>query len=562
VATNAPLRAFLYSRVSTEEQGKKYGLDSHVTAFRAWCATNGHTNAGEYLDRGVSGGTLDRPELNRIRADVKLGRGDIVVVPEPSRLSRVHHDQIGLAVEFRKRVRLVYLTLPDGDGASHELLENITSAIGQFERSEIRRKTHSGRLRRAAEGRRGAGRPAFGLRIGKDGRQEPDPTLAPVVRQLFEAFAADVETLSGLLRELANLGLRAPRGGAWSMSTLHAILTNRVYIGEGVYNRRRNRGARHSGERDRSLNPEQEWVRFAVPPIVSVDLFDRVQAKLKANAVTRWGRKGDSTFTLRRLLFCPTCHRMMVTHSPKPAAASAKRYRYYSCQPRGGCGRRFSAPVVEAAIRDLFKTYLRDRDRLREKLQQEADRRGASDVELRSGVDHAKTLADKVAREVANLEDLIADPDLRSARVEAKLRDARSRAKDLDARLRTAREALARVVPDTRKIDELADAIAREVRKGHDDDHATWSRIFHAFLDRIDIDGDVLRPRLRAPGGGAGTRERVRTADRGILSNPPVLCDVSTSSTKAVPGAYALSLDPGAGFVRGPRAVLTGHGGP
>ena len=407
------VRVALYARVSTEEQTKKYGLDAQLTALRARARDRGYTIQGEYVDAGVSGGTLDRPELTRLRDAVKRGLVDVVLIPDPTRLSRAHHEQIGLRVELRKRVRVEWLTLPDGDSAAHELLENITSAVGQFEKSEIRRKTHGGRLRRAAAGKRGAGRPAFGIRIAKDGTQEPDPATAPVVRRLFTEYAAGDATLSSLLRELANLGLRAPRGGAWSMPTLHGLLTNRVYVGEGIFNKRRNRGLRNGEERDQSTskretwNPEKDWVRFAVPPIVSVDLFDRVAARLKANAKERAGVVGSPTYTLRRLLYCPVCRRVLV------AQTVAKRYRYYTCQARGGCGRRLSAPVVEAAFRSTFRTILSNPALLESKLRAEDLRRGAMDVELRSAVDHAQALATRVDKEVANLEDMMADPDLR-----------------------------------------------------------------------------------------------------------------------------------------------------
>jgi site-specific DNA recombinase len=61
------MRAALYARVSTEEQAERYGLASQVTELRVLAQRKGYEIAIELTDDGVSGATLDRPALTRLR---------------------------------------------------------------------------------------------------------------------------------------------------------------------------------------------------------------------------------------------------------------------------------------------------------------------------------------------------------------------------------------------------------------------------------------------------------------------------------------------------------------
>jgi Resolvase, N terminal domain len=76
------VRAALYARVSTEEQAERYGLTSQMTELRELAGRKGYEIVAELSDDGVSGATLDRPALTRLRDQARAG---------PTRLSSPTH---------------------------------------------------------------------------------------------------------------------------------------------------------------------------------------------------------------------------------------------------------------------------------------------------------------------------------------------------------------------------------------------------------------------------------------------------------------------------------------
>jgi site-specific DNA recombinase len=81
------VRAVLYARVSTEEQGKGYSLRQQLEALQDYCKDNGIEVVGPYEDRS-SGASLDRPGLDALRDVVSAGGIDLVLAQDRDRLSR------------------------------------------------------------------------------------------------------------------------------------------------------------------------------------------------------------------------------------------------------------------------------------------------------------------------------------------------------------------------------------------------------------------------------------------------------------------------------------------
>jgi len=94
LATVRKRRCAIYTRKSTEEGLEKEfnSLDAQRAACQAYILSQQHEGwvlvPDNYDDGGVSGGTLDRPALQRLLADIEAGRVDIIVVYKIDRLSR------------------------------------------------------------------------------------------------------------------------------------------------------------------------------------------------------------------------------------------------------------------------------------------------------------------------------------------------------------------------------------------------------------------------------------------------------------------------------------------
>lgn len=151
------IRVARYIRVSRSDQRPELQADEtgQMIERRGWIL------ADTYLDQGISGSRAHRPELDRMLADARRGRFDVLVVWRSDRLFRslrhmvnVLDELAALNIGFASCTEVFDTTTPQG-----RLLLHLVSAFGEFERGVLIERTRAGI---AAARRRGAkiGRPA------------------------------------------------------------------------------------------------------------------------------------------------------------------------------------------------------------------------------------------------------------------------------------------------------------------------------------------------------------------------------------------------------------------
>jgi len=149
------MRAGIYARVSTVEQepdNQLHDLRRYVTA-RGWDAT-------EYVDQGVSGAKDSRPALNRLLADARRRKLDVVLCWRLDRLGRSLKHLISVLEELHS-VGVAFVSLAEGIDATTpagRLQMHILGAIAEFERARIVERVRAGLERAKRQGRR-LGRP-------------------------------------------------------------------------------------------------------------------------------------------------------------------------------------------------------------------------------------------------------------------------------------------------------------------------------------------------------------------------------------------------------------------
>src|SRR5262249_39080292 len=202
------VRAAIYGRVSTLNHGQD--IDLQTRELRQYAEARGWNITGEYLDRGISGAKDSRPELNRLMADAKLRKCDVIVVWKLDRFGRsLRHLVNALAeleavgVAFVSFTDHLDLTTPAG-----RLMFQVIAAMSEFERELIRERVRAGLRNARAKGRK-LGRPAQRLDV---------TTIARLRAQgrSLRAIATEVGCSAGLVHKtLANLdsGRGAIAGG-------------------------------------------------------------------------------------------------------------------------------------------------------------------------------------------------------------------------------------------------------------------------------------------------------------------------------------------------------------
>jgi site-specific DNA recombinase len=182
-----------YVRVSTEEQAyERFSIRAQREKIIALCNMHGWTLHDIYCDSGISGASLDRPELSRLLKDARDRRFDLVLVWKVDRLSRkvAHLAHLietlqSLDIAFRSITEPFDTTNPTGKAFLQML-----SVFAELEREVIRERSSLGIQKRIRQGL-AHGRAPFGYII-TDGRLEIEAEEAKIVRFLYEHYLQGV----------------------------------------------------------------------------------------------------------------------------------------------------------------------------------------------------------------------------------------------------------------------------------------------------------------------------------------------------------------------------------
>ena len=347
-ATVRKQRCAIYTRKSSEEglEQEFNSLHAQREACEAFVASQ-HSEGwvlvrDQYDDGGLSGGTLERPGLQRLMEDIEDGLVDVVVVYKIDRLSRSLADFAKLVEVFdRNGVTFVSVTQAFNTTTSMgRLTLNILLSFAQFEREvtaeRIRDKVAASRKKGMWMG----GVPPYGYRV-ENRKLVVDEEAAAHVRWIFARFL-EIGSGTELAREVGTRGIRTQRGNRIDKKYIYRMLNNRAYIGEAVH-----KGESYPGEHD---------------AIIDRETWDRVHAILTESPRKRAARtRADTPALLKGLLFGPDGAAFSPTHTRK----GGRLYRYYVSQTvlKHGAGScpvgRVPAGEIEAAVIDQLRAVFR-----------------------------------------------------------------------------------------------------------------------------------------------------------------------------------------------------------
>jgi DNA invertase Pin-like site-specific DNA recombinase len=361
-------RCAVYTRKSSEE-----GLDQHfnsLDAQREACAAfiKSQASAGwtlvktSYDDGGMSGGTMERPALQQLLADIGAGLVNIIVVYKVDRLTRSLADFAKMVELFDSRgVSFVAVTQQFNTTTSMgRLTLNVLLSFAQFEREVTGERI---RDKIAASKRKGlwmGGVPPLGYDLQAH-RLVVNPGEAATVRDIYQRYLelGSVRQLSLDLAQreivskvrVSHQGLKSG-GCGFSRGALYQLLANPIYLGE----------IRHRQER----YPGQHQA------IVPRELWQAVQQRLRAKA-----RRGGRVIT--RATTSPLTGKLFDAQGEplyaQGAAKGGRRYRYYVSRGLinrsvrdNGHGWRLPVPELERAVALALQELLNDRPALLEEL--------------------------------------------------------------------------------------------------------------------------------------------------------------------------------------------------
>lgn len=304
-------RCAVYTRKSSEE-GLEQDFNS-LHAQREACEAFIKSQKGEgwklvetaYDDGGLSGGTMERPALQRLLADIALKKVDVVVVYKVDRLTRSLADFAKMVEVFDAHgVSFVAVTQQFNTTSSMgRLTLNILLSFAQFEREVTGERIRDKIAASKKKGMWMGGNVPLGYDV-KERKLVVNVPEAETVRTIFRRYL-DLGCVQRLKQELDRDGVRSKAGGVFSRGALYALLANPLYIGEI-----RHKNLRHPGQHE---------------AIVERDLWDEVQQRLADNAPERRAVRKVEVSPLAGKLFDEAGDRLTPSHAVK----NGRRYRYY-----------------------------------------------------------------------------------------------------------------------------------------------------------------------------------------------------------------------------------------
>jgi DNA invertase Pin-like site-specific DNA recombinase len=348
------VRCAIYTRKSSEE-GLEQAFNS-LDAQREACAayilsqtSEGWTELPQlYDDGGLSGGSLARPALQQLLADIAEGRIDIVVVYKVDRLTRSLLDFSKLVEAFDKAgVSFVSVTQSFNTTTSMgRLTLNMLLSFAQFEREVTAERIRDKIAASKAKGMWMGGVPPLGYEA--DGRSlKIVPEHAAIVRHIYASYLAlgnvrlveQQLTAAGAVSPVRHTNSQRVLGGKpFSRGQLYFMLKSPIYVGDIPHQEKSYPGLHEA------IIERDTWTR------VQSQLADQTQGR-------RHGVGGAGQNPLTGKLVDAAGRKLTVSHTCK----GARRYRYYVGQrTAAGAHLRIPAPELDRAVAECIAQALDD----------------------------------------------------------------------------------------------------------------------------------------------------------------------------------------------------------
>jgi site-specific DNA recombinase len=378
------LRAVIYLRVSTLEQAATdysddgYSLQAQGEACRRTAERLGADVVDEYVDRGKSARSVDRPQLQAMLKRIGSDRDvDLVIVHKIDRLARNRADDVQIVLAIKKAgASLISASENIDETPGGTLLHAIMAGVAEFYSANLGLEAKKGMKKKAKLGGTPGVAPLGYLNTrdridGKDvGIVVPDHERADHVRWAFEEYARGELSIKTLTNRLNEHGLTQRPTLRYTerpvrTSQIHQMLRNRYYVGIVTFD-----GVEYPGRHEALVDPVT---------------FDTVQELLDSRSRSK-DKPQKHDHPMKAVLHCGRCGRRLGLMHAK--SRSGARYPYFFCLGRQERPSSCNQPLVRAEL--IEDRVLRHLESFELNLEERAGLRAAVRDWFGSSTEHAE----------------------------------------------------------------------------------------------------------------------------------------------------------------------------
>lgn len=324
----------IYARYSSASQNEQ-SIAGQVDVCTKWAEANDVKIIHIYHDEALSGKTDKRPDFQKMIKAAKSRKFDYIIVYKLDRFARNRYDSAIYKAQLKKHgVRILSAMENIADGPEGIILESVLEGMAEYYSANLAQNVIRGLHQRAELGKHVGGSALLGYKIDADKNYHIDEKTAPIVRKIFEMYA-DGYTLKEIAKCLNEKGYTTARGNKFGINSFYSILKNEKYI--GVY------------------KCMDVVLKGVVPPIVSEDVFNKVQHRVKMNKIAPAHSKSNVDFYLTGKIFCGKCGNNMIGDSG--TSRNGNTHYYYTCierKKRKGCKKKsVQKDWIEKIVADI-----------------------------------------------------------------------------------------------------------------------------------------------------------------------------------------------------------------
>lgn len=303
------MNAVVYARFSSHRQGEQ-SIEGQVAEAERFAKAHDLTIIHVYANRAQTGRNDNREQFQQMLADAAKHAFDALIVWKTDRIGR-NKEEIALNKYHLKKngVKIFYVAEAIPDTPEGIILEAVIEGMAAYYSEQLSQNIKRGQRASAAKAQSIGGNRPLGYLTGSNKKFIIDPETAPTVKLVFDLYAKG-QTIAQIVRHLNEQGRRTLKGKPFTQNSLRTMLKNEKYIGIYKYK-------------------DEVRLEGAIPPIVDVETFYKVQELLKYNQKAAAHKYSKVDYLLTEKLFCGKCGAMMVGVSG--TAKSGTKHHYYYC---------------------------------------------------------------------------------------------------------------------------------------------------------------------------------------------------------------------------------------